>query len=106
MAASKTSLQEPAIVKGIPGHEELKIYLERKLFSVDMTRFNILHRQFVAAVKMVDKFSRSEGVGDCYCTYECWPKSVHINFHGAYEDPMIPRGIEELYDNLCEKMGR
>ncbi len=108
MAVSKNTMQESAITKGIPGHEELKIYLASKLFQIDMTRFNITNDLFVEAVDLVDKFGEAEGVVGACSTYRRsnTNNSTTIKSQGTYDNPMTPKGIEQLYDNLCSKLGR
>lgn len=107
-AMSEATLQEESITKGISGHEELKIYLARKLFSIEMSRFHTPTEVFVDAIGYVERFGSTKGVKNTICKYESSRTNdiVEIHVHGSYEEPMTQKGIEELYDTLCSKLGR
>jgi hypothetical protein len=107
MAVSETA-REQTITNGIPGREELKIYLEEKLFYIDMKRSNPIPNEiFVEVVDLIENFGEAEGIINAHSTYmrSTENNNTTIVYHGTYDSPMTSKRIEELYKNLRSKLG-
>jgi hypothetical protein len=107
-SASNSGLGERAITKGVHNVTELIIYSDRSMFEIHMARINTPSDLFLGAVALMENFSTAEGVKDTISKYDRTTinSATHIRFEGWYGEPMTPKAIEELYDRLCEKLGK